>query len=172
MSIYATRCTISPRLSRIASADEKKFRGKRIRETASGISDSLLGGEFLMKALRADQGPHGVPTGLPQDERTWAIECFPAKIVQSRRMEGIRPALEEMRDFLTMPATSNRRRGESCPRRFLRVSYYFRPSSGSGSIQVRACGMKPTRVAQIRGIQVSMLDEADRGSRGAPPVKR
>src|SRR2546426_702864 len=125
------------------------------------FADSLLGGAFLMKAFEQITDPTESDR-FAQELTALGNRILSANLVNLGEFEGIRPALEEMRDFLTIGL--QHRTGGRVDRApdVLRKSY-IQTIFRIGFDQVARLRDEADRVAQIRGFSVSMLDEADRG---------
>jgi hypothetical protein len=123
------------------------------------FADSLLGGTFLMKAFEQITDP--IESDRFAHELTaLGNRILSANLVNLGEIEGIRPALEEMRDFLTIGLehlTGNRT--DVAPQ-ILRKSY-IRTIFKIGFDQVARLRDQADSVAQIQGFQTSWLDEAD-----------
>src|SRR6185295_20051518 len=64
-------------------------------------ADSLLGGTFLMKAFEKVTDPVESDR-FAQELTALGNRVLSANLVNLGELEGVRPALEEMRDFLTI----------------------------------------------------------------------
>ena len=126
----------------------------------SVFADSLLGGTFLMKAF--EKVTDRVESDrFAQELTALGNRILSANLVNLGDLEGVRPALEEMRDFLTIGLEHLAGgRAELAPGA-LRASY-IQTIFKVGFDQVARLRNEADRLAQIRGFQVSMLDDADK----------
>ena len=123
------------------------------------FADSLMGGAFLMKAFEQITDPTESDR-FAQELTALGNRILSANLINLGELEGIRPALEEMRDFLTIGL--ERLAGgkvEAAPGA-LRKNY-IQTVFKVGFDQVARLRDEADGLAQIRGFKVSMLDESD-----------
>jgi len=125
------------------------------------FADSLLGGDFLMKAFAQIKDPTESDR-FAQELTALGNRILSANLVNLGELEGIRPALEEMRDFLTIGLEHRTGGRWDLAPDVLRKSY-IQTIFKVGFDQVARLRDEADRVAQIRGFNVSMLDESDQG---------
>jgi hypothetical protein len=124
------------------------------------FADSLLGGTFLMKAFEQITDPIESDR-FAQELTALGNRILSANLVNLGELEGIRPALEEMRDFLTIGLEHlTSARPEIAPQ-VLRKSY-IQTIFKFGFDQVARLRVEADRVAQLPGFDVRTLDEPDR----------
>jgi len=124
------------------------------------FADSLLGGTFLMKAFEKVTDP-SESDRFAQELTALGNRILSANLVNLGELEGVRPALEEMRDFLTIGLQHlTGSRTELAPD-VLRASY-IQTIFKVGFDQVARLRDEADRLAQIRGFSVSMLDDPDK----------
>jgi hypothetical protein len=124
------------------------------------FADSLLGGVFLMKAFEQITDPTESDR-FAQELTALGNRILSANLVNLGELDSIRPALEEMRDFLTIGLeylTSSR---SELAAEALRNSY-IQTIFKTGFDQTARLREEADRLANIRGFRVSMLDERDR----------
>jgi hypothetical protein len=123
------------------------------------FADSLLGGAFLMKAFEQITDPTEADR-FAQELTALGNRILSANLVNLGELEGIRPALEEMRDFLTIGLERlTGGKPEAAPGA-LRKNY-IQTIFKVGFDQVARLRDEADRLAQMRGFNVSMLDEPD-----------
>lgn len=123
------------------------------------FADSLIGGAFLMKAFNQITDP-SESDRLAQELTALGNRILSANLVNLGELEGIRPALEEMREFLTIGLEYlTGVRAELAPQA-LRKSY-MQTIFKIGFDQVARLRDEADRLAQIHGFQVTTLDEND-----------
>ena len=162
MSIYATPVPDQPQTVEDREPQTEEIPGEENPGNLPAVfADSLLGGDFLMKAFAQIKDPTESDR-FAQELTALGNRILSANLVNLGELEGIRPALEEMRDFLTIGL--QHRTGGRVDRApdVLRKSY-IQTIFRIGFDQVARLRDEADRVAQIRGFSVSMLDEADRG---------
>jgi hypothetical protein len=123
------------------------------------FADSLLGGAFLMKAFEQITDPTESDR-FAQELTALGNRILSANLVNLGEVEGIRPSLEEMRDFLTIGLehlTGGKVEAAPAALRKNYIQTVFRV----GFDQVARLREEADRLAQIRGFKVSMLDESD-----------
>src|SRR2546425_2082023 len=123
------------------------------------FADSLLGGAFLMKAFEQITDPAEADR-FAQELTALGNRILSANLVNLGELEGIRPALEEMRDFLTI-GLERLTSGETRTAPEVLRKNYIQTIFKIGFDQVARLRDEADRFAQIRGFQVSMLDEGD-----------
>jgi uncharacterized protein DUF6178 len=123
------------------------------------FADSLLGGPFLMKAFEQIKDPTESDR-FAQELTALGNRILSANLVNLGELEGIRPALEEMRDFLTIGLEHRTGGRADFAPQVLRKSY-IQTIFKVGFDQVARLRDEADRVAQTRGFNVSMLDESD-----------
>ena len=123
------------------------------------FADSLLGGAFLMKAFDQITDPQESDR-FAQELTALGNRILSANLVNLGELEGIRPALEEMRDFLTIGLEHlTGGHTESAPA-VLRKSY-VQTIFKIGFDQVARLRAEGDLLGQIQGFQVTALDEED-----------
>jgi hypothetical protein len=123
------------------------------------FADSLLGGEFLMKAFQQITDPVEADR-FAQELTALGNRILSANLVNLGELEGIRPALEEMRDFLTIGLERLTSGDTTIAPQVLRKNY-IQTIFKIGFDQVARLRDEADHLALIRGFQVSMLDESD-----------
>src|SRR5216684_5462067 len=160
LSIYATSGVDKDS----ASADREPATEEIAGEENPGnlpamFADSLLGGVFLMKAFEQITDPTEADR-FAQELTALGNRILSANLVNLGELEGIRPALEEMRDFLTIGLERlTGGKAEAAPAA-LRKNY-IQTVFKVGFDQVARLRDEADRLAQVRGFNVSMLDESD-----------
>ena len=124
------------------------------------FADSLLGGTFLMKAFERITDP-AESDRFAQELTALGNRILSANLVNLGELEGVRPALEEMRDFLTIGLEHLTGGRTDLAPQILRKSY-IQTIFKIGFDQVARLRDQADRVAQIRGFDVSMLDQSDK----------
>src|SRR6267378_1462574 len=160
MSIYATPVPDQPQTVEDREPQTEEIPGEENPGNLPAVfADSLLGGDFLMKAFAQIKDPTESDR-FAQELTALGNRILSANLVNLGELEGIRPALEEMRDFLTIGL--QHRTGGRVDRApdVLRKSY-IQTVFKIGFDQVARLRDEADRVAQIRGFSVSMLDEPD-----------
>ena len=123
------------------------------------LAACLLGGAFLMKTFEQITDPTESDR-FAQELTALGNRILSANLVNLGEFEGIRPALEEMRDFLTIGLEKlTGGKVESAPGA-LRKNY-IQTVFKVGFDQVARLRDEGDRLAQIHGFNVSMLDEPD-----------
>src|SRR5215467_6500450 len=160
MSIYATAPSSKPEAAADRDRQTEIIPGEENPGNLPAVfADSLLGGAFLMKAFGQITDPEESDR-FAQELTALGNRRLSANLVNLGELEGIRPALEEMRDFLTIGLerlTSGK--VEAAPGA-LRKNY-IQTVFKVGFDQVAKLREEADRLAQIRGVKVSMLDESD-----------
>lgn len=120
------------------------------------FADSLLGGKFLMEAFGQITDPEESDR-FAQELTALGNRILSANLVNLGELEGIRPALEEMRDFLTIGLEhltgSNPQTGPDVLRK-----HYIQTVFKVGFDQVARLRDRADQMAQIPGFKISMLD--------------
>ena len=160
MSIYATPPAQKPELPADRDRQPEPIPGEENPGNLPAVfADSLLGGAFLMKAFGQITDPEESDR-FAQELTALGNRILSANLVNLGELEGIRPALEEMRDFLTIGLEHlTGGHAESAPE-VLRKSYVqsvFKIGFG----QVARLRDDADSLAQIRGFEVTALDEDD-----------
>jgi hypothetical protein len=123
------------------------------------FADSLLGGSFLMKAFAQITDP-SESDRFAQELTALGNRILSANLVNLGDLETIRPALEEMREFLTIGLEHLTSGRTDLAPEALRKSY-IQTIFKIGFEQVARLRDEADRLAHIRGFQVGFLDEAD-----------
>lgn len=158
MSIYAS----SPETT--AVADREKATEEIPGEENPGnlpavFADSLLGGAFLMKAFEQITDPTESDR-FAQELTALGNRILSANLVNLGELESIRPALEEMRDFLTIGLESLTGTHAELAAQALRNNY-IQTIFKVGFDQLVRLRDDADRLAHVRGVAISMLDETD-----------
>ena len=123
------------------------------------FADSLLGGTFLMKAFEEITDP-AESDRFAQELTALGNRILSANLVNLGELEGVRPALEEMRHFLTIGLEHLTAGNVDFAAQALRATY-IQTIFRIGFDQVARLRNEADRAAQIREFHVSMLDESD-----------
>jgi hypothetical protein len=123
------------------------------------FADSLLGGAFLMKAFEQITDPIESDR-FAQELTALGNRILSANLVNLGELESIRPALEEMRDFLTIGLEYLTGNHAELAAQALRNNY-IQTIFKIGFDQLARLRSQADRLAQIRGVNISMLDEPD-----------
>src|SRR5438132_10627798 len=123
------------------------------------FADSLLGGAFLMKAFEQITDPVEADR-FAQELTALGNRILSANLVNLGELAGIRPALEEMRDFLTI-GLERLTSGETRVAPEVLRKNYIQTIFKIGFDQVARLRGDADRLAQFRGFKVSLLDEPD-----------
>ena len=123
------------------------------------FADSLLGGAFLTKAFEQITDPAEADR-FAQELTALGNRILSANLVNLGELEGIRPALEEMRDFLTIGLERLTGGNAEIAPDALRKNY-IQTVFKFGFDQVARLRDEADRLAGIRGFRVSVLDESD-----------
>jgi uncharacterized protein DUF6178 len=160
MSIYATPPADKPELAADRENPTEEIPGQENPGNLPAVfADSLLGGAFLMKAFEQITDPIESDR-FAQELTALGNRILSANLVNLGELESIRPALEEMRDFLTVGLEfSTGGRVDLAPQA-LRKNY-IQTIFKIGFDQVARLRDEADRLAQARGFNVTMLDEAD-----------
>jgi len=124
------------------------------------FADSLLGGAFLMKAFEQITDPTESDR-FAQELTALGNRILSANLVNLGELESIRPALEEMRGYLTIGLEHlTGGRADFAPHA-LRENY-IQTIFKTGFDQAARLRDEADRLSRIRGFKLSMLDEQDR----------
>jgi hypothetical protein len=160
MSIYATP---GPGESHDVAQREKPTEEIPGEENPGNLpavfADSLLGGSFLMKAFEQITDP-SESDRFAQELTALGNRILSANLVNLGDLETIRPALEEMRDFLTIGLEQLTGGRTDVAPEALRKSY-IQTIFKVGFEQIVRLRDEADRLAQLRGFQVAFLDESD-----------
>jgi hypothetical protein len=161
MSIYATPPSGKPEAAADRERQTETIPGEENPGNLPAVfADSLLGGAFLMKAFGQITDPEESDR-FAQELTALGNRILSANLVNLGELEGIRPALEEMRDFLTIGLEYlTGGRAESAPE-VLRKNY-IQTIFKIGFDQVVRLRDEGDHLAQVRGFHVTALDEDDR----------
>jgi hypothetical protein len=161
LSIYAMP---SPDQSQAVSDREPSTEEIPGEETPGNLpaifADSLLGGVFLMKAFEQITDPVESER-FAQELTALGNRILSANLVNLGDLEGVRPALEEMRDFLTVGLEHLTGVRPTLAPDVLRASY-IQTIFKVGFDQVARLRDQADRLSQVGGFEVSMLDEPDK----------
>lgn len=124
------------------------------------FADSLLGGTFLMKAFEKVTDP-AESDRFAQELTALGNRILSANLVNLGELAGVRPALEEMRDFLTIGVEHLTGGRADLALEVLRASY-VQTIFKVGFDQVARLRDEADRLAHIRGFHVSMLDDPEK----------
>ena len=160
LSIYATSSLDQSHPPGDRKPEVEKIAGEENPGNLPAVfADSLLGGAFLTKALEQITDP-AESDRFAQELTALGNRILSANLVNLGELEGIRPALEEMRDFLTIGLERlTGGKAEIAPD-VLRKNY-IQTVFKIGFDQVARLRDEADRLAGIRGFRVSMLDESD-----------
>ena len=160
LSIYATSSLDQSHPPGDRKPEAEKIAGEENPGNLPAVFvDSLLGGAFLTKALEQITDP-AESDRFAQELTALGNRILSANLVNLGELEGIRPALEEMRDFLTIGLERlTGGKAEIAPD-VLRKNY-IQTVFKIGFDQVARLRDEADRLAGIRGFRVSMLDESD-----------
>jgi hypothetical protein len=123
------------------------------------FADSLLGGAFLMKAFEQITDPTESDR-FAHELTALGNRILSANLVNLGELESIRPALEEMKDFLTIGLEFLTGTRVDLAAQALRNNY-IQTIFKTGFDQVARLREEADRLAHLRGFEVPMLDEAD-----------
>jgi len=160
MSIYAA----PPRSETEGTADREEPTEHIPGEENPGnlpavFADSLMGGAFLMKAFEQITDPIESDR-FAQELTALGNRILSANLVNLGELESIRPALEEMRDFLTIGLEYLTGGRSDLAAQALRKNY-IQTVFKVGFDHVAKLRNEADKLAQVHGFQVSMLDETD-----------
>jgi hypothetical protein len=161
MSIYATPATAEHKPSADREKPTEAIPGEENPGNLPAVfADSLLGGAFLMKAFEQITDPTESDR-FAQELTALGNRILSANLVTLGEMENIRPALEEMREFLTIGLEYLTGSRVDLAAAALRKNY-IQTIFKIGFDQVARLRDDADRLAQIKGFRVEMLDDADR----------
>jgi hypothetical protein len=160
MSIYATAALSGDQVVADREAPAEEIPGEENPGNLPAVfADSLLGGAFLMRALEQITDP-AESDRFAQELTALGNRILSANLVNLGDIEGIRPTLEEMREFLTIGLEYLTGGQVERGPQVLRKSY-IQTIFKIGFDQVARLRDKADHLAQIPGFQVSYLDEPD-----------
>jgi hypothetical protein len=124
------------------------------------FADSLRGGAFLMKAFDYITDPSEADL-LAEQLTALGNRLLSANLINLGELEGLRPALEEMRDFLTIGLehlTGGRAElgGEVLRKNYMQTVFKI------GFDQVARLRDQANELARLPGFQIAMLETEDR----------
>src|SRR5215469_8333237 len=160
MSIYATAPSNKPEAVADRDRQTETIPGEENPGSLPAVfAGSLLGGAFLMKAFGQITDPEESDR-FAQELTALGNRILSANLVNLGELEGIRPALEEMRDFLTIGLEHlTGGQPESAPQALRKT--YIQTIFKIGFDQVARVRDEADRLAQIPRFKVTALDEAD-----------
>ena len=160
MSIYAAP---PPGETKVAADREEPVEAIPGEENPGNLpavfADSLLGGAFLMKVFEQITDP-SESDRFAQELTALGNRILSANLVNLGELESIRPALEEMRDFLTIGLEYLTGTRVEAATQTLRNNY-IQTIFKTGFDQVARLREEADRLAHVRGFAVGMLDESD-----------
>src|SRR5438876_1225742 len=160
LSIYATSSLDQSHPPGDRKPEVEKIAGEENPGNLPAVfADSLLGGAFLTKALEQITDP-AESDRFAQELTALGNRILSANLVNLGELEGIRPALEEMRDFLTIGLERLTGGNAEIAPDALRKNY-IQTVFKFGFDQVARLRDEADRLAGIRGFRVSVLDESD-----------
>ena len=161
LSIYATPAADQSPAVRDREPQTEEIPGEENPGNLPAIfADSLMGGSFLMKAFEQITDPIESDR-FAQELTALGNRILSANLVNLGELENVRPALEEMRDFLTIGLEHlSGGRAELAPGALRQT--YIQTIFRMGFDQVARLREEANGLARIPGFQVSMLDEPDR----------
>lgn len=161
MSIYA-----GPEPGETHTAVDREDETEAIpgEELPSGLpavfADSLSGGKFLLKALGHVTDP-AESERVAQELTALGNRILSANLVNLGELESVRPALEEMRDFLTIGLEHLTEGNADAAAATLRKSY-VQTIFKIGFDQVARFRETADHIALMPGFQLTMLDASDK----------
>ncbi len=160
LSIYATSGLDQSHPPADRKPEVEKIAGEENPGNLPAVfANSLLGGAFLTKAFEQITDPAEADR-FAQELTALGNRILSANLVNLGELEGIRPALEEMRDFLTIGLERLTGGKADIAPEVLRKNY-IQTVFKIGFNQVARLRDEADRLAGIRGFRVSMLDESD-----------
>ncbi len=161
LSIYATPAADQSPAVRDREPQTEEIPGEENPGNLPAVfADSLMGGSFLMKAFEQITDPIESDR-FAQELTALGNRILSANLVNLGELENVRPALEEMRDFLTIGLERlSGGRAELAPGALRQT--YIQTIFRMGFDQVARLREEANGLARIRGFQVSTLDEPDR----------
>lgn len=161
LSIYATPPPVNDQVVADRENPTEEIPGEENPGNLPAVfADSLLGGTFLMKAFEHITDPIESDR-FAQELTALGNRILSANLVNLGELEGIRPALEEMRDFLTIGLEHLTGARPDVAPRILRKSY-IQTIFKFGFDQVARLREEADRVARIPGFVFATLDATDR----------
>ena len=162
MSVYATPPPVETKVEADREEQTEEIPGEENPGNLPAVfADSLLGGAFLMKAFQQITDP-AESDRFAQELTALGNRILSANLVNFGELEGIRPALEEMRAFLTIGLEHLTGGHVDVAPEALRRNY-IQTIFKIGFDKVARLRNEADRLAGIQGFKVSMLDEADQG---------
>jgi hypothetical protein len=160
MSIYATPPAAEAKVAADREEPTEAIPGEEISGNLPAVfADSLLGGAFLMTAFEQITDPNESDR-FAHELTALGNRILSANLVDLGEFDSIRPALEEMRDFLTIGLEYlTGGRSELGPQALRRN--YIQTIFRIGFDQVARLRESADRLPHVRGFGVSMLDEPD-----------
>src|SRR6516165_2633635 len=160
MSIYATPPASKPEAVADRDRPTESIPGE---ENPGGLpavfADSLLGGAFLMKAFDQITDPEESDR-FAQELTALGNRILSANLVNLGELEGIRPALEEMRDTLTIGLEHlTHSHPDRAPAVFRKS--YMQTVFKAGFDQMAALRDRADALLAIPGMKITMLDNRD-----------
>src|SRR6516162_3674459 len=161
MSIYATPPASKPEAVADRERPTESIPGEENPGNLPAVfADSLLGGAFLMKAFEQITDPAEADR-FAQELTALGNRILSANLVNLGELEGIRPALEEMRDFLTIGLEHlTGGQADTAPEALRRN--YIQTIFKIGFDKVARLRNEADRLVGIQGFKVPMLDDSDR----------
>src|SRR5262245_46111573 len=160
MSIYAMPLAAESKVSADREKPTEPIPGEETPGNLPAVfADSLLGGAFLMKAFEQITDPVESDR-FAQELTALGNRILSANLVNLGELDSIRPALEEMRDFLTIGLEYLTGGRVDVAPGALRQNY-IQTVFKIGFEQVVRLREEADRLARIRGFTIVMLDEAD-----------
>jgi hypothetical protein len=160
MSIYATPRSREAKIAADRETPAEEIPGEENPGNLPAVfADSLLGGAFLMKAFEQITDPIESDR-FAQELTALGNRILSANLVNLGELEGIRPALEEMRDFLTIGLEYLTGGRAELGAHALRQNY-IQTIFKVGFDQVAQLRDEADRLTHIHGFNISMLDEPD-----------
>ena len=160
MSIYATPPGPETKIAADREEPTEEIPGEENPGNLPAVfADSLLGGAFLMKAFEQITDPIEADR-FAQELTALGNRILSANLVNLGELESIRPALEEMRDFLTIGLEYLTGTHAELAAQALRNNY-IQTIFKTGFDQLARLREEADRLAHIRGFDVAMLDETD-----------
>jgi hypothetical protein len=161
MSIYATPPSGETKITADREKPAEVIPGEENPGNLPAVfADSLLGGAFLMKAFEQITDPIEADR-FAQELTALGNRILSANLVNLGELESIRPALEEMRDFLTIGLEHLTGSRADVASHALRENY-IQTIFKVGFDQVAKLREQADRLAHVRGFNIAMLDERDR----------
>src|SRR6059036_2295640 len=161
LSIYATSGLDQSHPPADRKPEVEKIAGEENPGNLPAVfANSLLGGAFLTKTFEQITDPAEADR-FAQELTALGNRILSANLVNLGELEGVRPALEEMRDFLTIGLEHLTASRADLASDVLRASY-IQTIFRVGFDQAARLRDEADRLAQVHGFQVSALDDPDR----------